>query len=175
MRKDRRAANFSCCSERDTPAVKVPAVKVRLPVTAVQWATSPHQKPKCSPPLPHPTAAGPSPLPASVSRCSLPGRTPLPLLDTPSATPLLPSSLWWRRRPWYPHPCVLEGDTQSCPQEGDKSHARPEVLVRRCFIGGSLVAQWLRVCLPMQRTRVRALVWEDPTCCGATGPVSHNC
>ena len=39
----------------------------------------------------------------------------------------------------------------------------------------SLVAQWLRVCLPMQGTRVRALVWEDPTCCGATEPMSHNC
>ena len=26
----------------------------------------------------------------------------------------------------------------------------------------SLVAQWLRICLPMQGTRVRALVWEDP-------------
>ena len=38
----------------------------------------------------------------------------------------------------------------------------------------SLVAQWLRVCLPMQGTQVRALVWEDPTCCGATRPVSHN-
>ena len=38
----------------------------------------------------------------------------------------------------------------------------------------SLVAQWLRVCLPMQGTRVRALVWEDPTCRGATGHVSHN-
>ena len=38
----------------------------------------------------------------------------------------------------------------------------------------SLVAQWLRVCLLMQGTRVRALVWEDPTCCGATTPVSHN-
>ena len=40
--------------------------------------------------------------------------------------------------------------------------------------GASLVAQWLRVCLPMQGTRVRALVWEDPTCRGATRPVSHN-
>ena len=39
----------------------------------------------------------------------------------------------------------------------------------------SLVAQWLRVCLPMQGTWVRALVWEDPTCRRATGPVSHNC
>ena len=38
----------------------------------------------------------------------------------------------------------------------------------------SLVAQWLRVCLLMQGTRVRALVWEDPTCHGAAGPVSHN-
>ena len=41
--------------------------------------------------------------------------------------------------------------------------------------GASLVAQWLRICLPMQRIRVRALVWEDPICRGATGPVSHNC
>ena len=38
----------------------------------------------------------------------------------------------------------------------------------------SLVAQWLGICLPMQGTRVRALVWEDPTCRGATRPVSHN-
>ena len=41
--------------------------------------------------------------------------------------------------------------------------------------GASLVAQWLRICLIMQGTRVRALVWEDPTCRGATRPVSHNC
>ena len=38
----------------------------------------------------------------------------------------------------------------------------------------SLVVQWLGVCLPMQGTRVRALVWEGPTCHGATKPVSHN-
>ena len=40
--------------------------------------------------------------------------------------------------------------------------------------GASLVAQWLRICLPRQGTRVRALVWEDPTCRRATRPVSHN-
>ena len=39
----------------------------------------------------------------------------------------------------------------------------------------SLVAQWLGVCLLVQGTRVRALVWEDPACRGATRPVSHNC
>ena len=40
--------------------------------------------------------------------------------------------------------------------------------------GASLVAQWLRIRLPMQGTRVRALVREDPTCRGATKPVRHN-
>ena len=49
----------------------------------------------------------------------------------------------------------------------------------------ALVAQWLRIrlsgaslvashCLPTRGTQVRALVQEDPTCCGATRPVCHN-
>ena len=40
--------------------------------------------------------------------------------------------------------------------------------------GTSLVAQWLRIRLPMQGTRVRSLVQEDPTCHRATKPVHHN-
>ena len=40
--------------------------------------------------------------------------------------------------------------------------------------GASLVAQWLRIRLPMQGTRVRALVREDTTCHGATKPERHN-
>ena len=40
--------------------------------------------------------------------------------------------------------------------------------------GASLVVQWLRIRLPMQGTRVRALVHEDPTCRGATKLVHHN-
>ena len=36
------------------------------------------------------------------------------------------------------------------------------------------MAQWLKIHLPMQGTRVRALVQEDPTCRGATKPVHHN-
>ena len=40
--------------------------------------------------------------------------------------------------------------------------------------GASLVAQCLRIRLPMQGTWVRALVWEDPTCRGATKPMCHN-
>ena len=41
-------------------------------------------------------------------------------------------------------------------------------------MGASLVVQWLRICLPIQGTRVRALVREDPTCRGATKPALHN-
>ena len=45
--------------------------------------------------------------------------------------------------------------------------------IKKRELGTSLVAQWLRICLPMQGTRVWALVREDPTCHGATKPV-HN-
>ena len=46
--------------------------------------------------------------------------------------------------------------------------------VKNCNFWASPVAQWLRIHLPMQGTRVRALVWEDPTCHAATKPVHHN-
>ena len=48
------------------------------------------------------------------------------------------------------------------------------LILRNTGSRASLVAQWLRICLPMQGTRVWALVWEDPTCRGATRPMSHN-
>ena len=41
-------------------------------------------------------------------------------------------------------------------------------------IGTSLVAQWIRIFLPMQGTRVQGLVREDPTCRGTAKPVHHN-
>ena len=40
--------------------------------------------------------------------------------------------------------------------------------------GTSLVAWWLRICLPMQGPRVQALVREYPTCLRATKPVYHK-
>ena len=40
-----------------------------------------------------------------------------------------------------------------------------------CLHGVSLVDQWLRVRLPMWRTRVQSLVWEDPTQHGTIKPV----
>ena len=44
----------------------------------------------------------------------------------------------------------------------------------KIVIGTSLVAQWLRIHLPMQGTWVRSLLREDPTCRRATKPMSHN-
>ena len=38
----------------------------------------------------------------------------------------------------------------------------------------SLVVQWLRMCLPMQRSQVGSLVQEDPICYRASKPVHHN-
>uniref|UniRef100_A0A8C9E8Y3 Reverse transcriptase n=1 Tax=Phocoena sinus TaxID=42100 RepID=A0A8C9E8Y3_PHOSS len=47
-------------------------------------------------------------------------------------------------------------------------------IIKKSTNRASLVAQWLRGCLPMQGTRVHAPVREDPTCCGAAGPMSHG-
>ena len=49
-----------------------------------------------------------------------------------------------------------------------------EITLKANGEGASLLAQWLRIRLPMQGTWVRALVREDPTCHGATKPVCHN-
>ena len=38
----------------------------------------------------------------------------------------------------------------------------------------SLLVLWLRICLVMHGTPVRALLWEDPTCHRATGPMCYN-
>ena len=52
--------------------------------------------------------------------------------------------------------------------------AGPARGIKKCHFWASLVAQWLGIHLPMQGTRVRALVREDPTCHGATKPAPHN-
>ena len=48
------------------------------------------------------------------------------------------------------------------------------MLYKKEKIGTSLVAQWLRICLPMQGTWAQSLVQEDATSLGATKAVCHN-
>ena len=55
-----------------------------------------------------------------------------------------------------------------------KSLTIREMQIKTTMKGTSLVAQWLRIHLPMQGAWVRALVREDPTCHGATKPVHRN-
>ena len=61
----------------------------------------------------------------------------------------------------------------SSQSAGTHAQATP-ILNLKAAWGTSPVAQWLRICLPMQGTRVRALVWEDPTYHRATKPMHHN-
>ena len=49
-----------------------------------------------------------------------------------------------------------------------------EAVIKNLPTRASLLAQWLRVHLLMQGTRVRAPVREYPTCHKAAGPVSHG-
>ena len=37
-----------------------------------------------------------------------------------------------------------------------------------------MVAQWSIIYLPIQKTQVQSLIWEDATCLGATKPLNHN-
>ena len=69
------------------------------------------------------------------------------------------------------------GDRNPCPavqRQAYRHHFCPQKDLIKTKSRASLVAQWLRICLLMQGTWVRALVWEDPTCRGATRPVSQN-
>ena len=99
----------------------------------------------------------------------------------------------WRREDiWGPSPKALHQNSDKArrPSKGDwvgvitnvgekpgelgVQEAKKESASRRRQCWASLVVQWLRIRLPMQGTRVQSLVLEDPTCCGATKPVSHR-
>ena len=47
-------------------------------------------------------------------------------------------------------------------------------LFQKLGAGIGLVAQWWRIHLPTQETRVQSLSWEDPTCGRAMKPVDHS-
>ena len=84
---------------------------------------------------------------------------------------------WNHRKPWIAK-AILRGEKNPKKTKLDVSCSLTSDYATKLQsskqYGASLVAQWLRICLQMQGTRVQALVWEDPTCRGATRPVSHN-
>ncbi|KAJ8784927.1 hypothetical protein J1605_007483 [Eschrichtius robustus] len=87
-------------------------------------------------------------------------------------------------RPAAQHHGECASPSTNLPNPNQDHHVNPmQVLMRKATtdkctkntaLGTTLVAQWLRIRLPMQGTGVRALVREDPTCCGATKPMCHS-
>ena len=74
-------------------------------------------------------------------------------------------------------PCLSKGPlrlTHFPTRQPAHSRTAIRFFARTKICGTCLVAKWLRMHLPMQGTRVRALVWEDPPCRGATKPRRHN-
>ena len=68
---------------------------------------------------------------------------------------------------------MLEGAL--CEDEGrDQSDAAKARDHQQSPARAFLVAQQLRICLPMQESWVQSMVWEDPICHGATKPLGHN-
>ena len=71
--------------------------------------------------------------------------------------------------------CNNKNTSHRCIVEKKKADTRGEIQVDTDLnLRASLVAQWLGIRLPMQGTRVRAPVREDPTCHGAAKPVRYN-
>ena len=59
------------------------------------------------------------------------------------------------------------------PSTGSPGDGRA-LMIKKALEGTSLVVQWLRIRLPIQGIWVWSLLWEDPTCWGATKPVGRN-
>ena len=57
---------------------------------------------------------------------------------------------------------------------GVLSETGTQIPLSRNWRGASLVDLWWRVHLSRQKTRVRSLAWEGPTCRGATKLMCHN-
>ena len=50
-----------------------------------------------------------------------------------------------------------------------------EPRIKKSLHRAFLVAQWERICLPMQEIHVQSLILEDFISCGVTKPIYHNC
>ena len=90
------------------------------------------------------------------SQCQIPGLS-YPFKKGGRRKPQFPLYKWWKAT----HGKGMRGTEEQGPKLGILG-----------FPGGSVV--W-RICLPMQKTWVRSLIWGDPTCSGATKPVLAYC
>ena len=71
-------------------------------------------------------------------------------------------------------PRSILGRGTEIPQDTKRSQKKKKKKRKKEYRGTSLVAQWLRICLPIQGREFQALVREDPTCHWATNPMRRN-
>ena len=76
--------------------------------------------------------------------------------------------------PWFSHTTSSELNVYLSPTILQR-HTSPNVVNSQLSTWTFLVVQWFGICLLMQETQGLSLVWEDPTCSGATNPGYHNC
>ena len=100
--------------------------------------------------------------------------------NLPAILEMLVQSLGWEdplERKWRLTPVFLPGKShgwRSLVGYSPWGHKELDTTERlntyAQLVGVSLVAEWIRICLPVQRTQVRFPVQEDSTCGGATKP-----
>ena len=73
-----------------------------------------------------------------------------------------------------PHATQRGPKKQNKTKKQKSKNKTKKLAFKKIDFGASLVAQWLRIRLPVQGTRVRFLVRKDPTCRGADESVRHN-
>ena len=114
----------------------------------------------------------------SCGASALPSRPPDELLSafrTDSSVTLPRKASRCPEAPVFWLPSDSEGCSQHSIWETSGGWGLDTILSFKNIQGGtSLRIQWIRIRLPMQRTQIRSLVWEDFTCCGATKPVHSN-
>ena len=67
---------------------------------------------------------------------------------------------------------ISRGDSKDEPMNSVSGFPRAACYQEHSWT--SLVAQWIRICLPMRGTWIWFLVWGDSTWHGTTKPVHHN-
>ena len=70
------------------------------------------------------------------------------------------------------HLSVFFFPKKSCCME--KNHVIKTYFKRKSWKQDFPVVQWVRICLPLQGTKVQSLVQENFTCCGAFKPMHNN-
>ena len=74
------------------------------------------------------------------------------------------------------HKTVTDGHFDLFPSHFNSwgNHFQCNIITLKKIYGGYVVVQRLWICLPIQWSWLQSLLWENPTCHGATKSMCHN-